>query len=96
MKITRKQVECHAFIHRGIQFYAWIVEEKARGIDTYGWYIQARNYSIISYCFGLPKDTTTKEEFLDTLKMLKRDYADDYINEIVTDVREILPPIKEL
>lgn len=96
MKITKKEVECHSFIFRGIQFYAWIVEENARGVDTYGWYIQAKNCGIISYCFGLPKDTTTKEEFLDTVKKQKRDYASDYIDYIVTDIRDILPPIKDL
>ena len=83
MKITRKQVEMHSFIHRGKQFYAWIMEEKdnKNGVTTRGWYIQARNYGIISYCYGLMKDDTKKEKFLEYVERDLHEYAEDYYQE---------------
>lgn len=85
MKITRKQVEMHSFIHRGKQFYAWIMEEKdnRNGITTYGWYIQARNYGIISYCFGLIKEETSKEDFLECVESALHEYAENYYQEYI-------------
>ena len=85
MKTTRKQVELHSFIHRGKQFYAWIMEEKdnRNGITTYGWYIQARNYGIISYCFGLIKEEVSKEEFLECVECALHEYAEYYYQDYI-------------
>lgn len=83
MKITRKQVEMHSFIHRGKQFYAWIMEEKNNnGYKSFGWYIQARNYGIITYCFGLPVEKG-KQHFIDTVECFLHEYAEDYYQEYI-------------
>lgn len=85
MKITRKQIEMHSFIHRGKQFYAWIMEEKdnRNGVTTYGQYIQARHYGIISYCYGLIKNDITKENFLEYVERDLHEYAEYYYQEYI-------------